>query len=702
MSPEKTSKHGSQPKFSFLPVVALGSLAISAPVFEKLRGGAEFFVAKRSQPFDIAAFVVLLAIVPPAIPIVVEVVLRMLSFTLSRSWHLLVHLLLTLLVLLLIVPRLYGNGGFEIVVASFLGALTLTYTYAKFTGYRLFLCVLSLTALITPLIFVMNPSIQTLLFNGDPVISPASGGRSIPVVMIVFDEMPLSALLAGDREIDQRRFPNFSALAKTASWFRNATSVSEHTTLAIPAILTGNLPSKIRRFPVAAVHPQNLFTLLGESHDLHVEESATSLCPVSLCGRQQAPYSFIERLIGLMKDIAAVYARMIVPSRIDLGLPEITMGWGNFWEDSKSPQLEGDRGGRALAVHRFIGEIHRDRKPGLYFLAAPLPHMRYQYYPSGRIYIAPYKPRAYSNRKWANDDWGITQGYQQFLMQVGTCDTLLGELISKLREENIFDSSLFIVTADHGASFREGSHIRGNPEDDTFYEDIMSVPLFIKFPGQVSGEISDESVESIDILPSIASVLAMELKNPVDGAPLQDRQQNGLQKDKKFVTGLRRRDDKGGVITEELSVFSFPNPSGTYPSDSLRWKLSRFPVDSISFAPNILPGMIGRKVADLNVRPSPCHSSIQYPSTRQEHRLPGLFTLKICDSTPFPSVGVLAVNGTVAAASRTYDLNNSRYVDFILPEEILGTSPDSAEILILKQGEEGQPEAFESLTIGDL
>jgi len=63
-----------------------------------------------------------------------------------------------------------------------------------------------------------------------------------PVVMVIFDELPLVSLLDGEGIIDPDRYPNFSSLADDAIWFRNATTVSGQTTKSIPAILSGLRP----------------------------------------------------------------------------------------------------------------------------------------------------------------------------------------------------------------------------------------------------------------------------------------------------------------------------------------------------------------------------------------------------------------------------------------------------------------------------
>ena len=67
--------------------------------------------------------------------------------------------------------------------------------------------------------------------------------------MILFDEFPLSSLLDAKGQIDKRVYPNFAELAGQSTWYRNATGVSGFTPWAMPAMLTGNYPAKVKAPP---------------------------------------------------------------------------------------------------------------------------------------------------------------------------------------------------------------------------------------------------------------------------------------------------------------------------------------------------------------------------------------------------------------------------------------------------------------------
>ena len=100
--------------------------------------------------------------------------------------------------------------------------------------------------------------------------------------------MPVTSLLAAPDRIDRGRYPNFARLAADATWYRNATTVSDYTQMAVPTILSGKAASR-DQLPVAAEHPDNLFALLGGDYRLNVSEVPTDLCSKKVCPQQRRP-----------------------------------------------------------------------------------------------------------------------------------------------------------------------------------------------------------------------------------------------------------------------------------------------------------------------------------------------------------------------------------------------------------------------------
>ena len=344
----------------------------------------------------------------------------------------------------------------------------------------------------------------------------------------------------GDHEIDSIRYPNFAALAQDATWFRNATAVSDYTHMALPAILSGLYPDK-PRLPTITDYPRNIFTLLGRSYDFVVSDRNTQLCP-DQWDRHEDYKNFSERVSSLLSDLSVVYLHIVLPSDLRGELPVVTRSWKNFTGNERGKPDKNEKQKKPIPVKqgrwpnrltyggphqilRFIKNIHFSERPMLYYLHAGLPHAPWRYLPSGKEYSHPeeYKQiRGLSGygelEMWSSNELAVVQGYQRYLLQLGFTDRILGAILDRIKEVSMYDRSLIIVTADHGVSFRINDKRR--PITESNYQDIMPVPLFIKVPNQDQGAISDRNVETIDILPSIAEVLGISLPWPVDGQPV--------------------------------------------------------------------------------------------------------------------------------------------------------------------------------------
>ena len=81
----------------------------------------------------------------------------------------------------------------------------------------------------------------------------------------MLDELPVSTLTGPTASIDAELFPNLARLAADATWYRNATTVADSTSEAVPAQLTGELPEP-GDLPTSTHHPRSLFTLFRRSH----------------------------------------------------------------------------------------------------------------------------------------------------------------------------------------------------------------------------------------------------------------------------------------------------------------------------------------------------------------------------------------------------------------------------------------------------
>ena len=95
-------------------------------------------------------------------------------------------------------------------------------------------------------------------------------------------------------------------------------------------------------------------------------------------------------------------------------------------------------------------------------------------------------------------------------------DHHVGVLIEKLKEMNVFDQTLFVLTSDHGESFGEHGV---NSHGGVPYDEQIHVPLIIKFFGSRFSGKTDGLVQHIDIVPTILE--AVKAEN--DGTNLQGK-----------------------------------------------------------------------------------------------------------------------------------------------------------------------------------
>jgi hypothetical protein len=373
-----------------------------------------------------------------------------------------------------------------------------------------------------------SPVSKLVLPQEDAKASDADIRSTPPVVMVVFDEFASYMLMDEQRRIDRTRYPNFAAFADDSVWYRNATTVSDGTVFAVPALLSGRRPEQ-GSLPIAADYPHNVFTLLGGSYEIDAVETATSLCPEDLCGeRDREPFG--RRLRSLAEDLGVVSLHLVLPEGLRSRLPAVDQTFGNFrggGQDAPAAGAAGSPGGdagktffrnRRSAFAAFMQGIQDTPQPTFHFAHLAFPHTPLQYLPSGQQYVADHAIPGLTNEEWGPDPALVRRGLQRHLLQVGYVDRLLGQLVARLRRSGLYDDALVVVTADHGVSYQAGLSRRGiTPETAG---DIAGVPLLIKYPGQRRGQVDDSMARTIDIVPTIADELGVRLAG-ADGKSLR-------------------------------------------------------------------------------------------------------------------------------------------------------------------------------------
>lgn len=513
-------------------LLVLSSFTTAQPIYDLLARHPEFLPAHQSEPVDILLLTLMLSLLLPVAAALVVQGLSVVHLRLGAGTYLALLGFLTAGLVLQGLKRIPVPAEAALFLSLLSGA-GFVFVYGRFSAIRTYLSYLTPAVVLFPLLFLLDSEIRKLILPGPESQVTAQSGANAPVVMVIFDEFPLISLLNGRREIDPGLFPHLAELAAGSYWFRNATTNNESTLLSIPVILSGTLP-KQRPYPLPLFreYPRNLFSMLARSHDLRIRENVTGLNP----RRISAPFGPRFRLLA--EDLSVTYLHLLLPSSwASRWLPPVTQNWNQFlspgapgpirrgWKDFRV-----DWSKRADRFRNFVDSIEGAGRPALYFLHSMLPHASWIYLPSGKLYTLSERPgvagvvgpnnQGLDVNQWLEEPWLVLQSYQRHLLQVRFVDHLIGELVRRLREQNLYDSTLLVLTADHGASFRPGDSRR--LVTGTNYMDIISVPLIIKAPGQTEGVVSDRNVESMDILPTLVEILGIETDWPLEGETALD------------------------------------------------------------------------------------------------------------------------------------------------------------------------------------
>jgi hypothetical protein len=677
-------------------VGVLWGFAVVQPLFSLLsdKQHTQFFIAHEIKGLDLLAFSLIFALLIPLAVVLLEWVLLKLSSRLQIVFHTAVIFFLTLLLCLPIIKQLIPNSDVIVAMGSVLIAGTLTSLYIRKSGLRSYLTMLGPVVVMLPLFFLIFTPIKKITFP--KAVHSIKGPHieaNIPVVLLVFDELPISSLLAQNGKIDRKLYPNFAHLTDQSTWYRNASTVSDRTAFAVPFIFSGTIPEKFAT-GIYRHYPNNLFTLLGESYDLAVVESISQLCPEHLCqARNRKPWA--DRQLSLLADLKTLYLHIVLPKGLTATLPPIDKDWADFGEATEAMNT------RKAFFDQFMALLDKDFQPErtLYALHVELPHSPWIFLPSARQYddgsnqeaiffgiqsIDTSKHKKHFSR-WENE-WVRTQAYQRHLLQLGYTDHLLGKILDRLEQKKIFDKALIVVVADHGISFNLKGDMRAVEREN--YASILHVPLIVKYPNQTQAVVSDIPAETTDIVPTIADVLGIKIPWRHNGVSLRQ----APFPERETLTAYDR----------DMEKFTLPwaTLSGTW-TKPLRLKHSLFNsnIDGFGNLYSIgpFPQLLGTK-PDNSLNPKSGYrfsvrltqakglENVQPNSNYIPTLLFGEMTSTRPQAHPLPVVDLaLSLNRRIVALSRAYKpaAGNTYKFYFMVPEFALKPGRNEAQVYVV-------------------
>ncbi len=260
-----------------------------------------------------------------------------------------------------------------------------------------------------------------------------------------------------------------------------------------------------------------------------------------------------------------------------------------------------------------------------------------------------------------------------------------------MKTTGLYEEALLIVTSDHGASFQPTLSFK-EPTDRNL-ADLMRVPLFVKLPDQWDGRIDDRNVETVDVLPTVADVLGIELGAGVDGVSALDRDGPG-RSGKRLFHGARR---------QPLPV-EWPSVAWEAP---LRRKLALFGQSAEPFPRPVIapyPHLVGQRLDALrvdarsNVETILAAQGLYDTLDPQADFLPARLKSRVVTDGERPLDLAIAVNGTIRATTRTVRFpvmgRTGFWSAFVNPESL---SPGQNQIEVLMVRSEGAETVLEHI-----
>jgi hypothetical protein len=524
-------------------LVGVAGVAITQPVLDLFGRNPTFFVAGGYGRRQIVAFALMVAFVPPVVAFAASAAPGLLDRRLGAWLHGAAVAGFAAL-FGLVALRTLGVDAVApaLVLAVILGA-GVALAEARVRWARQFLSYLAIGNVAFVLMFLLtSPSAELLRGTsyadaGNVRVPPLDG----PVVLLVLDEFPLTSLLRADGSINEVRYPRFAALARESTWFRNAASESEYTSVSVPTILTGVLGDE-DDVPFLRDHPRNLFSLFGAGHPVNAYEVLTDLCPPDVCAREPG-----QSLRQALEDASVVYRHRVLPEAMRARLPDIDSSWGNFGDgivgDVPAPETtlptnaagqvdkaarlrsiartsDGGRDGQARALVRQIDLI--GSAPSINVIHVALPHHPYVLTPWGTVnsdgYRAAWVPTKPSDPGY---EFITREVRAHQALQMGAVDAMVGHLVDRLKSSGAWEQATVVVTSDHGVDLTPPGGLTRRPSDDNT-DELFRIPLFIKAPGQTEGELRDAPASTADVLPSLVDLLGIETEWRFDGHSLFD------------------------------------------------------------------------------------------------------------------------------------------------------------------------------------
>jgi hypothetical protein len=481
-------------------VASLVVLALLEPTITDLAASPHTFqmLAMTTRDVVVAALVAVTAAV--ALVLMAEAIANRFSQLARNTMHVVVLASLAVVWAVQVAHVVLHSSGIAAAVAAVAAGTLMIVVLHRWRSALLYLACASIAPLamsiarVEPLPAV---GVDELLRAEDEIVVQ----EPTPIVIVVFDALPLVNVLDGRGAIDSALYPELASLAAQSTWYRNHVTVGLSTQIVTPVLVSGSFEGSGRAFSNAP----NILRNIDRSYIVQSDEPVSFLC-LTRCASVARPRDRFGSLLRLSSRF--LWARLTSVRDAEPGGPVVDQIEGLPLTTSLASVP------RARSFIDSLAPLHGQ----VAYLHVMLPHPPYVWNDNCDRYEEVPSP---SNELVTQAD--ADRSRQGLLLQLVCADRILGELRDQLEAQGLFDDALVVVVADHGESAVVGGATRVLRHENA--HELLWTPLLIKAPGQRAGEVSDELVRSTDVLPLVLEQLGAEapwldgIELPTDGAP---------------------------------------------------------------------------------------------------------------------------------------------------------------------------------------
>ncbi len=261
--------------------------------------------------------------------------------------------------------------------------------------------------------------------------------------------------------------PYIDGLAQEGTRFSRAYTVIPLTGPAHLSLFTGRYPQEngVRRNG-ASIPDDRKIVVLPQVFRSHGYQTAAFISAWPLAGH----LTHLNRYFGRYdEDLNRTY-QMFNSSRYAEDVTPKALKWLKGHSQNKKPFF--------LWVHYFDPHSPYEQRDG--------------FEPPDKDKNHPYRPNV-------SDE--MLQRFNEYDSEIYYADHYLGKLLEALDAQNLRDSTIVVLTADHGESLGQHDYVGHGRQ---IYEDTIHIPLIVRYPGRVkAGQVIDTPVSIIDIAPTL-------------------------------------------------------------------------------------------------------------------------------------------------------------------------------------------------------